>query len=71
MDFAAQNNHKKLLDSLIVTENCIIAEIYRLSNIVPVDFVDPIASKFSKVIVDFSYFENKLRLEKFIEESEV
>lgn len=71
MDFTSQDNHQKLLNSFIVTENCIIAEIYRLSNIVPIDFVDPITSKFSRIIVDFSYFENKLLLEKFIEESEV
>lgn len=71
MDFAAQDHHKKLLDNFILTESCIIAEIYRLSSYLPVDFVDPMHSKFTRIIIDFSYFENKLLLEKFIDGSEV
>lgn len=71
MDFDAENHYKNNLQRLILTENCLIAEIYRLSDQIPKDFLDPTNSNFYKLIVDFSYFENKTILEKFIEGSEV
>lgn len=71
MDFGAQDHHKDLLERFIVTENCIIAEIYRLSDLTPLPFIDPMASVYNKLIVDFSFFENKSLLEKYVDQSEV
>lgn len=71
MDFSIEKHHIEILQRLILTENCLIAEIYRLSDQTPKDFVDPNNSHFQKLIVDFSYFENKNVLENFIENSEV
>lgn len=71
MDFGIEKHHIEILQRLVLTENCLIAEIYRLSDQTSRDFIDPTNSHFQKLIVDFSYFENKSVLENFIENSEV
>ncbi|KAI1708257.1 hereditary spastic paraplegia protein strumpellin domain-containing protein [Ditylenchus destructor] len=67
MDYGvSQDREKKLLERLILTENCIVAEIHRIASITPREFFEPTASAlFSKIIVDFAYFENKALLEKY------
>jgi len=64
------NEHTEL-EKFVITENCIIAEVYRLAKLMPKDFLNPTSSQFSKLIVDFSYFENKALLDKYVEGSEV
>uniref|UniRef100_A0A914YUC6 Uncharacterized protein n=1 Tax=Panagrolaimus superbus TaxID=310955 RepID=A0A914YUC6_9BILA len=63
----ADDRQRQQLEHFIFVENCLIAEIHRLSQQTPQDFIDPNGSKFSKLLVDFSYFEDQKKLESFIE----
>jgi hypothetical protein len=61
----------RTLDNFVLTGNCLIAEIYRLSLTTPDDFMNPSNSAFSKFLIDFSYFENKDSFDNFVENTEV
>lgn len=60
-----------LLKSRVLTGNCLVAELYRLSLLTPNDFVDVSSSAFNKLLIDFSYFENRLAFDNFSGETEV
>lgn len=67
----ADDLQKQQLEHFILVENCIIAEIHRVSQIVPVDFIDPLSSRFLKLLADFSYFEDKSRFDHIVESEDV
>lgn len=46
------------LHDIIENGHLILAEIYRLSNSIPIDFVEPTQSKFVSLLIDFSYFDD-------------
>jgi hypothetical protein len=61
----------KLFDHQILNGNSLLAELYRLSLITPVDFFNPQSSQFSKLLIDFSYFADREIIENFTERTEV
>uniref|UniRef100_A0A914I929 WASH complex subunit strumpellin n=1 Tax=Globodera rostochiensis TaxID=31243 RepID=A0A914I929_GLORO len=64
------NGCAQLVDDLTFTGNCVIAEIHRLALLVPKDFSDISSSAFNKLLIDFSYFENRDSFDHFTEGSE-
>ena len=76
MEYAKMHNNQigysiKLLDHQILNGNSLLAELYRLSLIAPIDFFNPQSSPFSKLLVDFSYFADRESIEIFAERTEV
>uniref|UniRef100_A0A914R063 Uncharacterized protein n=1 Tax=Panagrolaimus davidi TaxID=227884 RepID=A0A914R063_9BILA len=67
----ADDRQRQQLEHYIFVENCLIAEIHRISQQIPQDFIDPNGSKFAKLLVDFSYFEDQKKLESLIESDDV
>uniref|UniRef100_A0A183C0R9 WASH-7_N domain-containing protein n=1 Tax=Globodera pallida TaxID=36090 RepID=A0A183C0R9_GLOPA len=64
------NGCAQFVDDLTFTGNCVIAEIHRLALLVPKDFSDISSSAFNKLLIDFSYFENRDSFDHFTERSE-
>ncbi|KAL3103632.1 hypothetical protein niasHS_000268 [Heterodera schachtii] len=64
------NGSLKFVEDLTFTSHCIIAEIHRLSFLVPTDFANVSSSAFNKLLINFSYFENRATFDKFTEGSE-
>ncbi|KAF7638158.1 hypothetical protein Mgra_00002384 [Meloidogyne graminicola] len=58
------------LHNYAIAGNCLIAELYRLSFITPIDFINFQTSRFSKLLIDFSYFENRVSFDKFTKQTE-
>uniref|UniRef100_A0A1I8BMK5 Uncharacterized protein n=1 Tax=Meloidogyne hapla TaxID=6305 RepID=A0A1I8BMK5_MELHA len=58
------------LHNFTIIGNCLVAELYRLSLTTPFDFLNFQTSRFSKLLIDFSYFENRLSFEKFTGQTE-
>lgn len=71
MQNVQQQQCLQTLHNQIITGNCLIAELYRLSLNTPFDFLNFQTSRFSKLLIDFSYFENRASFDKFTEQTEV
>uniref|UniRef100_A0A915M7T5 Uncharacterized protein n=1 Tax=Meloidogyne javanica TaxID=6303 RepID=A0A915M7T5_MELJA len=70
MQNVQQQQCLQTLHNQIITGNCLIAELYRLSLNTPFDFLNFQTSRFSKLLIDFSYFENRASFDKFTEQTE-
>ncbi|KAI6217919.1 WASH complex subunit strumpellin [Aphelenchoides besseyi] len=66
---ATQDQQQKTLNHFILVENCLIAEIYRISALTPDEFFTS-DSTTSRLLADFSYFENPRILDELIETNE-
>lgn len=71
MDLKAEDPQTKWLKHFVVMENCIIAEIHRLAEEMPIDFAKPQSSRFAKILLDFSYFEKRLVFDEYISSNHV
>ena len=67
----ADELQRQQLEHFILVENCLIAEIHRVAQRTPIDFVDPSTSRFIKLLADFSYFEDRTRFDHIVESEEV
>ena len=67
----ADDRQRQQLEHFIFVENCLIAEIHRIAQNIPPDFVEPSSSKFGALLVDFSYFEDQKKHESLIENDDV
>ncbi|KAH7717069.1 WASH complex [Aphelenchoides avenae] len=70
MDPKPQDHQRQILEHFILSANCIIAEIHRISANLPSEFIEPSTSHFVKLLVDFSHFENSSALEAFVDTNE-
>uniref|UniRef100_A0A7E5A2D2 DUF2428 domain-containing protein n=1 Tax=Panagrellus redivivus TaxID=6233 RepID=A0A7E5A2D2_PANRE len=66
----SDDHQRQQLEQFLLVGNCLIAEVHRLWQKTPVDFVNPAASRFSRLLTDFTYFENQQKFEAAIEESD-
>ncbi|KAI6241446.1 WASH complex subunit strumpellin [Aphelenchoides fujianensis] len=68
---AAQDQQQKILRHFLLVENCLIAEIHRLSALTPREFFSTdAAAPVSRLLPDFAYFENPKLVDETIENSE-
>ncbi|KAE9554597.1 hypothetical protein FO519_002157 [Halicephalobus sp. NKZ332] len=66
----ADELQRQQLEHFILVENCLIAEIHRVAQKTPIDFIDPSNSRFLKLLADFSYFEDRTRFDHIVESEE-
>lgn len=65
------DNCLQFLENHLLSGNCLVAELYRISLTTPNDFLDYPSSPYAKLLTGFSYFENPDSLDKFVEQAEV
>lgn len=73
MALTARDQQRQTLEHFLLVENCLIAELHRLSSISPREFFlnERSTEKITRLIVDFSYFENPRIIEELLEKNEV